>query len=96
MKLNYLCLGLSLGISSCSNIATPESIAKSFVGHSIVTQSETFNTKTILVREVNDNLKEYEYRPSIRDYPSCIIIWTVDPNGIVKSYRLSGKCSFYY
>ena len=96
MKLNYLFLGLCLGISSCSNIATPESIAKSYVGRSIVSENEDRNKKIILMREINGNLKEYEYKPAIRDFPSCVITWIVDANGIVKSYRLSGKCSFYY
>ena len=92
MKLNYLFLGLCLGISSCANIATPESLAKTMVGHSIITQNENRNKNIIFVREVNNNFKEYEYKPDLRWNPSCIITWTTDANGIIKSHRLNDKC----
>lgn len=93
MKSNYsiikfLCI---LFISACSNNITASDSAKSWIGRSISKYESLPPKTTPIIRELSNGVKEYEYQP-YQSNPSCTVTYMVDANGIIKNYRLSGKC----
>jgi len=84
---------LSLPITGCiSQIASVDDVGRSWIGHpytKLRSRSEGIHTNPQL--EKTDKLADGSIIYTQHIIGDCLVIWTIDPEGIIIDYRAEGK-----